>query len=288
MKKMTELSGAWALWIEENLGLGCSTASMLEAMMRENFDPAFAVATLEHFARRGSTEAKPARSAPVSAGYAYDAPLLPQDLNVIHTTDRDVRVVFRVKQPVVAVFDDVLSHAECDELIRLSQIKLQRSTIVDPETGTAKVIEARSSDGTFFHRGETAFIARLDRRIAELMHLPVNHGEGLQILRYGVGGEYRPHFDYFPPDETGSSLHLSKGGQRVSTLIVYLSDVTQAGETIFPKIGLSVVPRKGSAVYFEYCNRDGQVDPMTLHGGEPVAKGEKWIATKWMRQRPYN
>ena len=27
--------------------------------------------------------------------------------------------------------------------------------------------------------------------------------------------------------------------------------------------------------------------PLTLHGGEPVEKGEKWIITKWMRQRSY-
>jgi prolyl 4-hydroxylase len=68
---------------------------------------------------------------------------------------------------------------------------------------------------------------------------------------------------------------------------MYLNDVEQGGETIFPSIHLSVTPKKGSAVYFEYCNDLGQVDSMSLHGGVPVIAGEKWIATKWMRQRRY-
>ena len=92
----------------------------------------------------------------------------------------------------------------------------------------------------------------------------------------------------FPYELKGSQQHLAVGGQRVSTLVMYLSDVEQGGETTFPDVGVSVVPKKGAAVYFEYCNSQGQVDPLSLHAGNPVIKGEKWIATKWMRQRKYN
>ncbi len=87
--------------------------------------------------------------------------------------------------------------------------------------------------------------------------------------------------------DPGSAVHLAKGGQRVSTMVIYLNDVEEAGETTFPDVGLSVTPKKGAAVYFEYCNSQNQVDPLTLHAGAPVAAGEKWIATKWMRQRRY-
>ncbi len=127
----------------------------------------------------------------------------------------------------------------------------------------------------------------LDRRISEVMNWPIENGEGLQILNYKVGAEYRPHFDYFSEDESGSKHHLGKGGQRVSTLVVYLCNVEAGGETTFPAIGLTIKPKIGSAVYFEYCNSLGQVDPLTLHGGAPVLKGEKWIVTKWKRQGKY-
>ena len=158
---------------------------------------------------------------------------------------------------------------------------------MDPLTGQTQVIIARSSSGTFFRLNEDPFIARLDRRIAEVMNWPVENGEGLQILNYQIGGEYKAHFDYFAPADPGSQVHLAHGGQRVSTLVMYLNDAEAGGETVFPDVGLSVVPKKGSAVYFEYCNSLGQVDPLSLHAGMPVVRGEKWIATKWMRQQRY-
>lgn len=289
MQKLTRLTDDWQHWIQENLARGCTPSSLIDMMIKENFDPVFAGLSVYHMS--GGGMAQGAVAAPVArvepAGYVYETPRLPQTGNVIHVADRDVRISFRLSQPVVAVFDNLMSHDECDELIRLSSIKLKRSTTVDPLTGKEHVIDDRSSYGTFFAINENDFIARLDRRIADVMHWPLENGEGIQILNYKIGGEYKTHFDYFPPGDPGSHLHIANGGQRVSTLIMYLNDVEAGGETIFPSINLSVVPKKGSAVYFEYCNSKSQVDPLTLHGGVPVVAGEKWIATKWMRQRRY-
>ena len=74
---------------------------------------------------------------------------------------------------------------------------------------------------------------------------------------------------------------------RVSTLVIYLNDVAEGGETVFPEAGIAVSPRKGSSVYFEYCNGAGQLPPLSLHAAAPVSVGEKWVATKWMRQRRF-
>ena len=121
--------------------------------------------------------------------------------NVINAGDRTVTVLVRLKQPEVLVLSNVLSDEECLELMRRSEVKLARSTTIDPKTGQEIVVESRSSSGTFFHLHEDDFIAQIDQRLAELLRWPVDHGEGLQILRYAVGGEYRPHFDYFPPPD---------------------------------------------------------------------------------------
>jgi prolyl 4-hydroxylase len=203
----------------------------------------------------------------------------------MRTFDRDVQVLLRVNKPVIAVLGHVLSDAECDELIRRSADKLQRSTMVEFTRGSYEVITERASEGTFFALNADDFIARLDRRVSELMNCPVGHGEGLQILHDGVGGKYPPHLDYFPPADPGSRLQLAVGGQRIAMLVMYLNEVEQAGATIFPQLGLEVLPRKGSAVYVEYTNSRGQIDPLTLHGGAQVTRGEKWIVTQWMRQR---
>jgi prolyl 4-hydroxylase len=119
------------------------------------------------------------------------------------------------------------------------------------------------------------------------MNCPREHGEGLQVLRYGPGGHTAPHFDFLVPSNPANEASLKRSGQRLSTLMIYLSDVTRGGETIFPQVGLAVSPRKGNAVYFEYANSRQQLDARSLHAGAPVLEGEKWAVTKWMRTRPF-
>lgn len=286
MEKLTHLTTPWHDWIVHNLARGCGVQSLVDDMCRSGFEPAVA-----HAAVAALSSGKPlpvaAAAVPSAQGsYVPEAPQLAAG-NVIHTHDRDIPVLLRVSAPTLAVLGNVLSDEECDELIRRSADTLQRSTTVDPLHGGYEVVDARSSEGTFFPVNADDFITGLDRRIAELMNRPVENGEGLQVLHYNEGGEYQPHFDYFSPGDPGSEAQMVVGGQRVATLLIYLNDVAQGGATVFPTLGLRVMPKKGSAVYFEYSNRHGQVDPLTLHGGEPVEKGEKWIITKWMRQRRY-
>jgi prolyl 4-hydroxylase len=70
-------------------------------------------------------------------------------------------------------------------------------------------------------------------------------------------------------------------------MVSYLNDVPAGGETVFQAAGWTVSPQRGSAVYFEYCNSLGEVDHASLHSSNPVERGEKWVATKWMRARPF-
>ena len=139
----------------------------------------------------------------------------------------------------------------------------------------------------FFSLRESHLIAQLDERLAALMNGPTENGEGLQVLRYHPGGQYPPHFDFLDPVTPGGAQSIARSGQRVSTLIVYLNDVIEGGETVFPEAGLAVVPRRGNGLYFEYTNSRLQLDLRSAHGGEPVVQGEKWIVTKWMRSRRF-
>jgi prolyl 4-hydroxylase len=139
----------------------------------------------------------------------------------------------------------------------------------------------------FFRLRENPFIARLDRRIAEVMNLPLENGEGMQVLYYPVGALNAPHLDFLLPSNPTNRTSIARSGQRVSTLIAYLNEVENGGETAFPAAGWEVSPQRGNAVYFEYCNSRGQVDHRSVHGGNPVLAGEKWVATKWMRQRRF-
>ena len=176
--------------------------------------------------------------------------------------------------PLIIKFNNVLSDLECDTLIRNAIDRLERSKLANKE-----VSQIRTSSGMFFDENESPFISEIEHRISQLMHVPVEHAEGLQVLHYEPGQQFKTHFDYF------REQHPSYKNNRISTLVIYLNDVDNGGETTFPNLGLTVTPKKGSAVYFEYFYTDQHVNELTLHSGEPVIQGEKWVATQWMRKQ---
>ncbi|AIF45774.1 2OG-Fe(II) oxygenase [Dyella japonica] len=193
-----------------------------------------------------------------------------------------VKVSVSTDAPVVRVLDGLLTAQECDELIAEASPRLARSLTVDVD-GRHQADQRRTSQGMFFGIGETPLVQRIEQRIADLLAIPVSHGEGLQILHYQPGQEYEPHFDWFNPDQPGFSTVTARGGQRIASVVMYLNTPEEGGGTAFPRIGLTVTAMRGSAVYFAYDTGD----EASLHAGLPVIKGEKWIATKWLRERPY-
>lgn len=282
------MSPEWDRWLEASLDKQCRTQDIVAAMLAADYDPAYVEQLVaQRLALRepaAAGVADVADGAAAAGPYQYGQTRIRHRGNVIRTSDRTVRVALRIERPVVAVLDDVLSPEECDAVVALARTELQPSATLSPVTGENQVRDHRTSQGAFLRNGDDPLLRRLNRRIAEIMNQPVEHGEALHVLHYQVGAEYKPHHDYFDPANTGFAGTLKRGGQRVATLIVYLNDVDEAGDTVFPKIGLSIVPKKGSAVYFEYMNDAGQLDEASLHGGAPVVTGEKWVATKWVRQ----
>ena len=197
------------------------------------------------------------------------------------------RVLARAARPALAVLAGVLDDDDCIELIERARPRLAPSTLVDPATGRDVASEKRASLGMFFRPREDAFIARIDERIAGIMGSPPEHGEGLQILHYPTGAGSDPHFDFLAPSNAANIASIARSGQRIATMVTYLNDVPAGGETAFPALGWMVSPHRGHAVLFADCTADGQPDQASVHHSLPVQQGEKWVATKWMRQRPF-
>lgn len=282
---LKNLSPELIQWLLQTLSSEHNEEELVKTLISKKCDPYFAKEAVKQ-AKHGIAHPQELEEIIQNLDFAYEPGF--GYANTVKTSDKDVDVLLSIKNPEVYLFGNFLSAAECEELIQLSRYKLKRSTTVDPKTGQHYVEKDRTSRGTFFEIRENPLVVKLDKRISEIMQLPVENGEGIQILNYSVGAEYKPHFDYFPPQDPGSMKHILKGGQRVSTLIMYLNTVEGGGETSFPELGLEVAPKQGSAVYFAYHNSRGQLDRMSLHAGKPVLKGEKWIATKWMREGRYN
>jgi len=110
--------------------------------------------------------------------------------------------------------------------------------------------------------------------------------EPMSILYYTPGQFYRPHVDYFDPKLKVSKELLEDGGQRTASAVSYLAAPLKGGGTSFPRLKLSVPATAGSTLWFRNCFADGSVDDRSLHAGEPVKQGEKWVVTKWFREKP--
>jgi prolyl 4-hydroxylase len=181
-----------------------------------------------------------------------------------------------------------LSEEECDHMIQVARPNLIASKVVDENNKGEVIDNRRTSRGFFMHNHwNDPILIGIEKRIAAVTGMPIENGEDFHVLRYGVGEEYQPHYDYFNAATPGGSECLLRGGQRVASLIIYLHAPDAGGETLFPRPHIFITPRKGDAVLFYNCTPNGMVDPQSLHGGAPVQAGEKWIMTKWIRERAF-
>ncbi|EIE19822.1 hypothetical protein COCSUDRAFT_25518 [Coccomyxa subellipsoidea C-169] len=192
-----------------------------------------------------------------------------------------------------------LKEAECEHLISKAKPSMVKSTVVDNDTGKSIDSTVRTSTGTFFGREEDEVIQGIERRISMITHLPEVNGEGLQILHYEDGQKYEAHHDFFH-DKFNS--RPENGGQRIATVLMYLTTAEEGGETVFPMAankvtgpqwsecargGAAVKSRRGDALLFYSLLPNGETDPTSLHGSCPTTKGEKWSATKWIHVGPF-
>ena len=270
-------------WIVAQASAGQPPEAVLKSMLESGWAEEVAVAALEDTLRGYLTDHAKAHGLPPPV--TVPEPLAMDGEVNLQALDREVQVVASLRSPRVIVFGGLLSHAECDEMVALAHERLARSETVQLDTGGSEVNEARTSEGMFFTREENPLCARIEARIAALLSWPLENGEGLQVLRYRPGAEYKPHYDYFDPAQPGTPAILRRGGQRVASLVMYLNSPAKGGATTFPDVHFEVGPVKGNAVFFSY----DRPHPMTrsLHGGAPVIEGEKWVATKWMRERRF-
>ncbi|HEU4622525.1 MAG TPA: 2OG-Fe(II) oxygenase [Burkholderiaceae bacterium] len=268
-------------WLDEQVARGCSPQSLIDAMTQAGHARAYAEKLVSERCALSPQVPVTSEEGAASKGAVDAASAAPNALDVV---DRNVQVLFASASPRIVLFGNLLSAQECEALIEASRHKIRPALVVDRITGEFKPDAARTSEGTHFEHGETELVGVIERRIASLLGFPIDQQEPMQILHYGVGGQYEPHYDYFDPSDPGSAVALKRGGQRVATLIMYLNDVTAGGATVFPQIGLEAKPQRGNAIYFENVDDDNRLDARTLHGGAPVGVGEKWIATKWIRE----
>ncbi|KAG4930634.1 hypothetical protein AAZX31_17G158300 [Glycine max] len=201
-------------------------------------------------------------------------------------------------RPRAVYFPNFATAEQCESIIDVAKDGLKPSTLAlrqgETEDNTKGI---RTSSGVFVSASEdkTRTLDVIEEKIARATMIPRSHGEAFNILRYEVNQRYNSHYDAFNPAEYGPQK-----SQRMASFLLYLTDVEEGGETMFPFenglnmdgnygyedcIGLKVKPRQGDGLLFYSLLTNGTIDPTSLHGSCPVIKGEKWVATKWIRDQ---
>ncbi|CAM6087607.1 unnamed protein product [Calypogeia fissa] len=230
---------------------------------------------------------------------------IPRDLEIQSTTDTQnvtvdpTKVIILSWHPRAFLCEHFLTEEECDHLKNLASGKLTKSMVV--RNGGKRVHdESRTSSGMFLDKAQDDIVKRIEDRIAAWTFLPPENGESIQVLRYQYGQKYEPHPDFFNEEYNSKE----RGGNRMATVLMYLSDATKGGETTFPsiqdkstfkddswsecgKLGLAVKPKKGTALLFYNLAPNATPDMASRHMGCPVLEGEKWSATKWIHVSPF-
>ena len=185
-------------------------------------------------------------------------------------------------EPLVAVRNDVISPIECAYLIELAKPHIKRAGVVLDEG--FKSSEGRTGSNHWLKYDEDDVVKSIGQRIADIVGLPLENAESMQIIHYRSEQEYRPHFDAFDLSLARGQKAAQWGGQRLVTALVYLNKVEGGGATQFPKLGITVPASPGRMVIFHNTTEDiSGPHPLSLHAGMPVEAGEKWAFNLWFR-----
>ncbi|KAL6102040.1 p4ha1 [Pungitius sinensis] len=187
-------------------------------------------------------------------------------------------------RPYIVRFIDIISDKEMERVKQLAKPRLRRATISNPITGVLETAPYRISKSAWLTGYEDPIIDKINQRIEDLTGLEMDTAEELQVANYGVGGQYEPHFDFGRKDEPDAFKELGTGN-RVATWLFYMSDVAAGGATVFPDVGASVGPQKGTAVFWYNLFPSGEGDYSTRHAACPVLVGNKWVSNKWIHER---
>ncbi|KAI6699343.1 hypothetical protein NL676_013667 [Syzygium grande] len=214
--------------------------------------------------------------------------------------DSFVSIPFQVLSwgPRALYFPHFATAEQCQSIIKMAKGSLTPSTVALRKGETAENTKGiRTSSGMFISASEdkTGTLDIIEEKIARVTMLPREHGEAFNVLRYEIGQKYNSHYDAFHPAQYGPQK-----SHRVASFLLYLSEVEEGGETMFPFengmnmdgtydfkkcVGLKVKPQQGDGLLFYSLLPNGTIDPTSLHGSCPVIKGEKWVATKWIRDQ---
>ncbi|KAI8045018.1 prolyl 4-hydroxylase subunit alpha-2 [Drosophila gunungcola] len=187
------------------------------------------------------------------------------------------------QDPLLVLYHDVIYQSEIDVIRELTKNKLTRATITG--INEAVVSNVRTSQFSFIPATMHKVLATIDQRVADMTNMNMKYAEDHQFANYGIGGHYGQHMDWFHQTAIDAGLVTSpEMGNRIATVLFYLSDVAQGGGTAFPQLKQLLKPKKYAAAFWHNLHASGVGDVRTQHGACPIIAGSKWVQNRWIRE----
>ncbi|MEO0368376.1 MAG: 2OG-Fe(II) oxygenase, partial [Pseudomonadota bacterium] len=261
-------SDEWKIWIWENIKQGADRESISQALLSYGFSTESINLELNY----NSSQVVPDIAIQTFGGSPRPPAHLP-NAQRIEAAGMELYLV-----------PDFIHPLDCEHLTQQIKSELSPSLTVGAEAGPSS---ARTSSTCYFSDDSDLLPSAIDIRISRYLGLNPSYGEPIQGQYYESGEEYKPHHDWFDPDSEALNYAGFENNQRTWTVIIYLNDLEDGGETFFPELNISIKPRKGWALIWDNLLPNGQGNPRAIHQAKPLTGGHKSIITKWYRNQGY-
>jgi len=177
-------------------------------------------------------------------------------------------------------YNNFLTKKECDSIIAISKDKFVKSQVYSSNNINTIVNNNVRSSTSYTITSKDPLFEKIKNKVSELLVIPKENFETLQVQKYEKGQQYYPHYDYIQGMEN----------QRIKTFIIYLNRLKKidGGCTSFTHYNYKIKPETGMAICFDNVDLNGNVNPKTMHAGELInTEAIKYILTIWIRQNKY-
>uniref|UniRef100_A0A182PPX1 procollagen-proline 4-dioxygenase n=1 Tax=Anopheles epiroticus TaxID=199890 RepID=A0A182PPX1_9DIPT len=164
-------------------------------------------------------------------------------------------------RPYIVIYHDVMSDREIERIKQYARPRFRRATVQNYKTGELEFANYRISKSAWLKDAEDEMIRTISRRVEDMTGLTMETAEELQVVNYGIGGHYEPHFDFARREERNAFKSLGTGN-RIATVLFY-----------------------GTAAFWFNLHASGRGDYATRHAACPVLTGTKWVSNKWIHER---
>ena len=178
------------------------------------------------------------------------------------------------------IYPNFITKDEAKYILEMAEYNYTDSIVVGGEKG-----EGIRKSQTYWLNKDDPVAQKIIQKVCDIDGHSIEQAEDIQVVKYEPNGYYHEHHDSCC-DDIVACKDFVKDGNRLVTMVIYLTDDFEGGATRFPKLDKNFKPKKYSGILFYPMNKNGdKCHEKSLHAGMPIIKGNKYIANVWIREK---